>query len=54
MSKEDKVVPIQKPRTTPLLQASGTIKVIDKDGNVKSEMEITSIQVKEAKKDGIT
>jgi hypothetical protein len=32
---------------TPMFQAKGTIKIIDKDGNVKQELEITDVQFSE-------
>lgn len=34
--------------TVPNYQVSGTVRIIDKDGNVKSEMDIVSLEVNEA------
>jgi hypothetical protein len=38
--------------STPKYQASGIVKIIDKDGNVKSEMEIVSLELNEELENG--
>jgi hypothetical protein len=40
----------EKKVSAPLFEAKGTIRIIDKDGNVKSELEITDVQFPEQEK----
>ena len=36
---------------TPIFEATGTLRIIDKHGNVKQELEITSVQLPEEQTD---